>query len=388
MMPPSDIDNLMYTFDLYRGMQENRLEYIYQGFFDQHITEHLVQLAENNIKSDATTLGTQKRLFFLMVESLQNITRHQEQNKNNSENDTGLFIIRRSKTCYFITTGNMIHRSETDELRKHLDIVNALTPEELKAYYRKTLDEGVLSEKGGAGLGLIGMARKSGNKLEYSFRDIDESYVYFYLNISLNNTSGNFDENNKLHAYFENVAYIHEILLKENIVLNYCGNFTSETVSSLEEIIRAQHYNETVSNKLLETTTLLVENVIQYSHITSKNELETEKTGIIFLSAHEEIIRVSTGYFIHSEGLSVLQDQLYSSKLNDNSTVGQECHLNNSLCTLTKDPFSRIKRHCSALTWGIQPVHIDYSFITLQASICINVEDITTKSSEVEDTEM
>ena len=38
-----------------------------------------------------------------------------------------------------------------------------------------------LSDKGGAGLGFVDMARKSGQKLEYGFRDLDQDYAFFSL---------------------------------------------------------------------------------------------------------------------------------------------------------------------------------------------------------------
>ena len=37
------------------------------------------------------------------------------------------------------------------------------------------------SDKGGAGLGLIEMAKKTGNKLDYDFVSLDNDYSYFIL---------------------------------------------------------------------------------------------------------------------------------------------------------------------------------------------------------------
>ena len=42
-----------------------------------------------------------------------------------------------------------------------------MSPEELKVHYLEKLKTTELSDKGGAGLGMIDMARKSGNKLGY-----------------------------------------------------------------------------------------------------------------------------------------------------------------------------------------------------------------------------
>jgi hypothetical protein len=40
-----------------------------------------------------------------------------------------------------------------------------------------------LSAKGGGGLGLVDIARKSGNKLEYEFFNYNDNYYFFDLTI-------------------------------------------------------------------------------------------------------------------------------------------------------------------------------------------------------------
>ena len=47
------------------------------------------------------------------------------------------------------------------------------------------MKEGRLSEKGGAGLGFIDIARKTGNQLEFHFLPIDEGSSFFLLTSSI-----------------------------------------------------------------------------------------------------------------------------------------------------------------------------------------------------------
>jgi hypothetical protein len=47
------------------------------------------------------------------------------------------------------------------------------------------LSNGTLSSKGTAGLGMIDIARKSGNKLEYQFLPIDDKNSFFCLTIKI-----------------------------------------------------------------------------------------------------------------------------------------------------------------------------------------------------------
>ena len=47
------------------------------------------------------------------------------------------------------------------------------------------MGNGKLSEKGGGGLGLIDIAKKSRNKLGYSFKEIDKDYSFFTLIVKI-----------------------------------------------------------------------------------------------------------------------------------------------------------------------------------------------------------
>ena len=52
--------------------------------------------------------------------------------------------------------------------------------------YVDTLTNGVISKKGGAGLGFITMAMKSKNKLEFQFNNINDEISCFSVIITLN----------------------------------------------------------------------------------------------------------------------------------------------------------------------------------------------------------
>jgi hypothetical protein len=69
-----------------------------------------------------------------------------------------------------------------------LETVNNLEMPELKDYYNNIISNTEISERGGAGLGLVDMAIKSGNKLRYNVYEYDNEKSLFTLNITLNET--------------------------------------------------------------------------------------------------------------------------------------------------------------------------------------------------------
>jgi len=72
-------------------------------------------------------------------------------------------------------------------LEDKLNKINSLNDEEVKFLYGVIMKQTVVkfSSKGGAGLGLIDMKKKSGNALKFQFQPIDEQVTYFSLRIEV-----------------------------------------------------------------------------------------------------------------------------------------------------------------------------------------------------------
>jgi hypothetical protein len=49
--------------------------------------------------------------------------------------------------------------------------------------YKFILNHQKLTAKGGGGLGLVDIARKTGNKFDYSFHNVNSEYYFFNLDI-------------------------------------------------------------------------------------------------------------------------------------------------------------------------------------------------------------
>ena len=98
---------------------------------------------------------------------------------------SALFMIRKVDGEYSIMTGNFIPSENVEMMKGRLDRINEMDKDQLKLYYKEVLNNGEMSAKGGGGLGMIDIARKSGKKLEYDFDSIDNEYSFFSLNIKV-----------------------------------------------------------------------------------------------------------------------------------------------------------------------------------------------------------
>ena len=125
------------AYQLTQYVSNDSLEYIYRGNVNSAIAENILCLAENNIGQSREKILIRKRIYFIMVECLQNITRHQEKITDRRNDNEGLFIMRKKKFAYYITSGNLIKNDTIDSLKEKIEKINNLDAEKLKEYSRR-----------------------------------------------------------------------------------------------------------------------------------------------------------------------------------------------------------------------------------------------------------
>lgn len=117
-----------------------------------------------------------KRVFSILIEGLQNILHHGTKLDGEQK---ALMVIAYNESGYFIVQGNLTTKTDHQRLISYLDKLNNMSDEEVKAFYLETLNNGLMSEKGGAGLGFITIRMKSKSKLDYRFQDVNEDLTLF-----------------------------------------------------------------------------------------------------------------------------------------------------------------------------------------------------------------
>ena len=127
-----------------------------------------------------------KRMLSVMIEVLENIYKYSDQYQDNSfitKNIIPTFRIDREGDKYCINSTNPIKSKDSIILKNKIDRINNTTKAELKLLYRQTISNGQFTDKGGAGLGLIEMAKISGNPIEYKFDPINEEFLLYDLTV-------------------------------------------------------------------------------------------------------------------------------------------------------------------------------------------------------------
>ncbi len=142
------------------------------GEFTQDLVNSISGSVEESLKEAGDKKGIVKRIFSILIEGLQNIRLHGEKDPDGQQ--TSFIVITQDEKEYGIITGNLVRKPNLEIITENLENINQKDRDQLKEYYMEVLTNGMISSRGGAGLGFITMAMKSKNKLDYQIDEIDD----------------------------------------------------------------------------------------------------------------------------------------------------------------------------------------------------------------------
>lgn len=170
---------------VYDEMANNGISIVYLGEFNHQITKMFTSMAEDDMDRNDEELSTIRKVYSVMVETLQNMSKHSDEIADKFNVGKGLFLIGKKKDIYYVLTSNKVANTKRQDLESAIIQVNTATRDELKNMYKKQITEGRLSDKGGAGLGLIEIAKRTRNRLDYQFLPMDEESSLFILKVEI-----------------------------------------------------------------------------------------------------------------------------------------------------------------------------------------------------------
>jgi len=159
----------------------------YKGNIDSDLINKVLDTVEGKLIMVKEHSKLRKKVYNVLVESLQNLYHHVDKVPPDFEDTTseryGILSINKVERGYRIITGNFIRTADVARLEEKIGKINNSSHEEITELYKFILNHQRITSKGGGGLGLVDMARKTGNKLEYFFKEYDEENSFFYLNV-------------------------------------------------------------------------------------------------------------------------------------------------------------------------------------------------------------
>ena len=178
----------VYKASLIRSFEaspEQTVLFSHFGNLNQPKINSLIHIAEQLTLDNGIKRKIMKRVCSVLIENLQNISIHGAMDVKG--NHHAMVILTFDGDYIRIHSGNLIHNDEISAVDFKLSEINKLSAEELRKLYIETLCNENFSDKGGAGLGLLTIAKKVDLPIEFNFTQIDEqqSYMNTVLKLSV-----------------------------------------------------------------------------------------------------------------------------------------------------------------------------------------------------------
>lgn len=144
-------------------------------------TEIKEDLQLSNVEDKLT-----KRIKSSFVEAITNIRTHSKigASKELQGLSYGVISVIQKESEVIIISGNVIDPSEEESIKAKIDSINAMTKDELISAYKTQQKTGEISAKGGAGLGLMTMARDSDKDILYYFDETPDGHKMFLTEVT------------------------------------------------------------------------------------------------------------------------------------------------------------------------------------------------------------
>ena len=304
---------------LFKKLEHDDLSYAYTGSFTDALAIRMIDIARHNIESWGEGAGLMNRVSFLMGECYQNIVRHgiSASDIKNLHEKSELMFLRVIGDSYYITSANLVENSSIDLITSKLDRINSLSQDELKELQQSIMLNGQLNAKGGAGLGIILMARKTRQKIAYRFEKLSDNISLFYLHTLLR-TDDKSPDSSLMKITIDDIIAFHDIIAKEGLLLMHKGDFSQETflpvIKMIEGNMKEKFEHTFISTKLYHLIVEILQNISRHG----SKERNLDQGIFLMGSKDNNFIIGSSNYIERGEADSLL------SRLNELKTLSKK----------------------------------------------------------------
>ena len=166
--------------DLDKMMTENSIILAFRDTINQDTLDGLYSIAEWRMESMESERSVKKRIFNILIECLQNVVNHGE---SDVEEVGPLVALAKENGQFVIFTANPIDNRNLGKFKEKVELINGIDQADIRRVYSEKLSKAEFSAKGGAGLGLLDIYKKSGNKLEYEVNEVKEGVSLLTMKI-------------------------------------------------------------------------------------------------------------------------------------------------------------------------------------------------------------
>ena len=170
--------HIVFISELNKAIEKMGLTMVYEGKIDQGIIKSIANSVEKKMSEEKEGFKFKRTIFHIMIELLQNISKYSDDEIQGK----GIIIVGKAQdNKYYVSSGNVISNNRIALLSSQINSINNMKTNEIQQLYQTKLSNHKYNDQGGAGLGLIDIARKSQQKLQYNFEPLKTNFSFFLI---------------------------------------------------------------------------------------------------------------------------------------------------------------------------------------------------------------
>lgn len=299
-------DTLKYFFD--RTLSQNPA-FIYRGVFEDNFTGLILEMAQIRNHRYPQENGINRKVSFMLVECFQNLLKHAENIGDAKEkwNEEGMFCFKNFSDGFVINSINIIREDEIEKLESIVKQVNSMSDKDLKNYYLDRLENNEISQKGGAGLGLIELARKSGQKILYKMEPLAQGFSLFHQQITLLLSNKTIDETFEQELEENHTVYTR--MTQDGLKLIFKGDVSNKSLLPILDFLQSY---VTKPSKLKQTFNKAAHVLIEVSQNITKNaEINSHgSNGLLMFGERNGRTVIQSGNIVGLSDKILLEEKL------------------------------------------------------------------------------
>lgn len=291
--------------NFFQRLQGDFLSFIYQAEFNPVLNEKIIELGE--LKPGAGSQVIEDNLSCVVDECLKNVISHTGRPEiiNSTNNRPSMFMLRKLGQNCFVGSTNLVDRDKTDRLEGQLLKLNQLSQKELGDLYAAVSAQ-MESTGTGSGLGLLEMARRSGQKFKYQFEFVNFYYSLFHFQIKLNLAA---KSRSNAELPIEEMSGLYDTMRRWNILAVYKGRFSQSSIlpllNMMENNLTDLEIDQSVQKKLLYVLIELLQNVNRHG-----SSSQDRPEGILLIARDGNRFVIKVGNLLEGKRVEPLKEYL------------------------------------------------------------------------------
>lgn len=219
-------------WEIYKRYENDDHVFSYAGHFSDALTDLLIDLKEEQQADQDLKKSYVRRSSYLLVECFQNVVRHGNEVED-VKDKFNFFQLRTKKDHQLIATSNPVIEKDKEIITDILKNLHNKSIDEIKALYTHTLSEGIGTERGGGGLGLIDIAKKTGRSPLWDISKGRSGSNEFCIQIEMEAVLSDVTRYG-----IQETKEIRDYCFEKNIILFRKGGFSQAEIMPIFEMIR------------------------------------------------------------------------------------------------------------------------------------------------------